>query len=165
VTITPWSQYFGNKSCLWLRLYLIYDVPRNPILGFMWSYFYLKTHISLFSIDVDHILQYTGFSNVRPAPPAWSRDLCWEWLPVESGGACCYMEMDVGLLKAQFGATRAFLYTQCCYVIHSTSRDDSPLHWEISFLCLLLFKKLYPNGSCGPHFIFRGIQSAFNGLT
>lgn len=38
--------------------------------------------IRLFSIDMEHILQYTGFSNVRPAPPAWSRDMCWEWLPV-----------------------------------------------------------------------------------
>lgn len=117
---------------------------------------YSKTDIPirLFSIDSEHILQYTGFSNVRPAPPAWSRDVCWEWLPVTEwaavrGGG------DLGLLKAQFGATRAFLYTHCCYVIHSTSRLATSGDF---FLSLLLFKKLDPNGSCGPHLKTRDVQ-------
>jgi hypothetical protein len=107
-------------------------------------------------MDSEHtsILQYTGFSNVRPAPPAWSRDVCWEWLPVTEwaavrGGG------NVGLLKAQFGATRAFLYTHGCYVIHSTSRLATSGDF---FLCLLLFKKLDPNGSCGPHLRTRDVQ-------
>ena len=117
-----------------------------------------KTEVAIrqFSIESEHILQYTGFLNVRPAPPAWSRDVCWEWLPViewaavRGGG-------DVGLLKAQFGETRAFLYTHCCYVIHSTSRLATSGDF---FLSLLLFKKLDPNGSCGLHLKTRDVQKA-----
>jgi hypothetical protein len=69
----------------------------------------------------------------------------------------CCTGGDVGLLKAQFGATRAFLYTQCCYVIHSTSRLATSGDF---FLSLLLFKKLDPNGLCGPHLKTRDVQKA-----
>lgn len=99
---------------------------------------------------------------MRPAPPAWPRDLFWEWLSVtEWRWPLLLLQGDVGLLKAQFGATRALLYAQRCYVIHNASRPAASSGF---FLCLLLLKKLDPNGSCSPHLRCRGIQWELNCL-
>lgn len=99
---------------------------------------------------------------MRPAPPAWSRDLFWEWLSVTEWRWPPPLQYgDVGFLKAQFGATQTLPYGQRCYVTHSASRSAAS---RACLLCLLLLKKLDPNGSCGPHLRSRGIQWAVNCL-
>jgi hypothetical protein len=161
MTITPWYLSLENKTSLWrglsFRAERYSQAQLNILCNHIW---FKKTDISLFSIDDDHIVQYTGFSNVRPAPPAWSRDLCWEWLPVKEWRWLLLLQKgDVGFLKAQFGATRAFLYTQCCYVIQSTSLLPTSGDFSLTLsLSLLLFKKLGPNGSYSLRLIFRDIQ-------
>jgi hypothetical protein len=102
-----------------------------------------KSDIRPFSTDKEHILQYTGFSNVRPAPPAWSRDLFWEWLSVtEWRWPPPLQYRDVGFLKAQFGATQTLPYGQRCYV---TARAGLLRH-ELAYSVCYYLKSWIPTG-------------------